>query len=323
MGEHQRTPIPALQDIPHPGGVASHLWALGRALRPRQWAKNLLVFLPFAFTVHERWTPAAPAEAGLLLGRTAAAFALFCLLSSAVYLVNDVVDASRDRLHPRKRLRPVASGALPAGVAVAVALLLGGIGLAGSFALGTGFGVVAALYLASTSAYTFLLKRVALLDVMTLSVGYILRAVAGAVALGAPISPWLYVVTGLGALLLGLGKRRAELALAHQRPHPAHAQRETLKEYTLPLLDQLVALVASATLIAYTLYTFTAPNLPANHAMMLTIPFFLFGLFRYLYLVYVRNVGEAPEDELLTDKPLLATVGLWLMAALGVLTLLR
>ncbi|GBD10383.1 Decaprenyl-phosphate phosphoribosyltransferase [bacterium HR23] len=301
-------------------GVGAVARALVRSLRPKQWAKNILVFLPLAFSVHERWTPSAPGEAGLLLGRAFLAFLLFCLLSSAVYLVNDAVDAPRDRLHPRKRSRPIASGALPVGVAYGVVLVLTALGLAGSFALGVWFGGVALLYLASTSAYTFVLKRLVILDVLALSVGYILRAVAGAVAVEAPISPWLYVVTGLGALLIGLGKRRNELALAGGS---ASAQRPVLGEYTLPLLDQLLAVVAPSTLIAYTLYTFTAPNVPRNHAMMLTIPFVLFGLFRYLYLVHVRNLGEAPEEVLFTDKPLLVAGGLWLATAVVVLLLLR
>ncbi|MFN3974309.1 MAG: decaprenyl-phosphate phosphoribosyltransferase [Dehalococcoidia bacterium] len=298
--------------------------ALVRALRPKQWAKNFLVFLPFAFSIHERWSPAEPGVASILLGKAMLAFLLFCLLSSAVYLVNDAVDAPRDRLHPRKRLRPIASGALPLGMAWGAALGLGLMGVAGSFALREWFGAVALIYLASTSAYTFILKRLVIIDVMALSAGYILRAVAGAVAVQAPISPWLYVVTGLGALLIGIGKRRNELALASaHNPATAHAQRPVLGEYTIPLLDQLLAVVAPSTLIAYTLYTFTAPNLPSNHAMMLTIPFVLFGLFRYLYLVHARNLGEAPEDVLLTDKPLLAAVGLWVATAMAVLLLLR
>lgn len=304
--------------------VGGRAWALVRALRPKQWAKNILVFLPFAFSVHERWSPSEPGVAAILLGKAALAFLLFCLLSSAVYLVNDAVDAPRDRLHPRKRLRPIASGALPLGMAWTTAGVLALAGLAGSFALGAWLGAVAVLYLASTSAYTFVLKRMVILDVMALSVGYILRAVAGAVAVQAPISPWLYVVTGLGALLIGIGKRRNELALAStHNPAQASAQRPVLQDYSLPLLDQLLAMVAPSTLMAYTLYTFTAPNLPKNHAMMLTIPFVLFGLFRYLYLVHARNLGEAPEDVLLTDKPILAAVALWLTTAVVVLLLLR
>ncbi|MCS7207637.1 MAG: decaprenyl-phosphate phosphoribosyltransferase [Dehalococcoidia bacterium] len=313
-GETTTVSVPAVRS------VGLRAWALVRALRPKQWAKNILVFLPFAFSVHERWSPDQPGEAALLLGQASLTFLLFCLLSSAVYLVNDAVDAPRDRLHPRKRYRPIASGALPVGVAWIAAGLLAVAGVAGSFVLGPGLGGVALIYLASTTAYTFLLKRLVLLDVMALSAGYILRAVAGAVALAAPISPWLYVVTGLGALLIGIGKRRNELALAQGS---ASHQRPVLGQYTLPLLDQLLAIAATSTLVAYILYTFTAPNAPRNHALMLTIPFVLFGLFRYLYLVYSRNMGEAPEDVLLTDKPILIAVGLWLLTAVVVLGLMR
>ncbi len=167
-----------------------------------------------------------------------------------------------------------------------------------------------------TLAYTFALKRVVLLDVLILSSGFVLRAAAGAVVIDVPISPWLYTCTGLGALLIGLGKRRNELTLEGSQAHPT---REALEGYNVPVLDQLIAVVAPSTLMAYILYTFTAENLPANHAMMLTIPLVAYGLFRYLYLIHVRNLGESPEEILLTDVPLLLALLLWLAAALGVL----
>jgi 4-hydroxybenzoate polyprenyltransferase len=181
---------------------------------------------------------------------------------------------------------------------------------------------VALAYLALTVAYTVELKRVAILDVLALSGGYLLRVVAGVVVIQAPVSPWLYVVTGLGALLIGLTKRRAELAVAGAQELAAQ-QREALQGYSERLLDQLIAVTAGATLIAYILYTFTAENLPPDRTMMLTIPFVLYGLFRYLYLVYQRNLGESPEDVLLTDRPLIAAVLLWLLTATTVLALGR
>ncbi|MBI4337995.1 MAG: decaprenyl-phosphate phosphoribosyltransferase [Chloroflexi bacterium] len=304
-----------------PAAALAMLRALALAARPQQWTKNALLYFAFFFTINEQWSPADPGGAAALLGRVTLGFLVFCLLSSAVYLVNDLVDASRDRQHLRKRHRPIASGALPVPLAVGTAALLGTGGAALSFLLGPWFGGVALLYLALTLAYSFALKRAVLLDVMALSAGYVLRAVAGAVVISAPVSPWLYVITSLGALLIGFAKRRSELALAGA--DAALAQREALKDYSLPLLDQLIALVSAATLIAYSLYTFTAPNLPGNHAMMLTIPLVAYGLFRYLYLVYHRNRGEAPEDILLRDGPILAAVALWLGAIVAVLLVFR
>jgi 4-hydroxybenzoate polyprenyltransferase len=292
------------------------------ACRPKQWAKNVIVFFAFFFTIYEQWDPKQPGETLALFGVSVAAFLLFCALSSAGYLVNDLRDAPQDRRHPRKRLRPIAAGRLSGRTAAAAAILLMGLGLGLSFMLQPWFGLVAVCYLVLTSAYSLGLKRIAILDVLALSGGYVLRAVAGAVAIQAPISPWLYVVTSLGALLIGLGKRRNELALAGAAGQAAQ-QREALEEYSLHLLDQLIAVAAPATLVSYILYTFTAPNLPPDHTMMLTIPFVLYGLFRYLFLVYQRNLGENPEDVLLTDRPLVAAGTLWLLTAALVLALGR
>ena len=252
------------------------------ALRPKQWTKNLLVYLPLFFIAGERWSPQEPGEALELIAKTTAALVLFTVVSAAVYLVNDVADLDSDRKHPRKRNRPIASGRMGVPAALAAALALGAAGVAGSFALETLFGWVALGYVALMVAYSLLLKRVALLDVITIAGGFLLRVVAGAAVLGVIISPWLYTCSGLGALFIALAKRRSEAALAGE---DAAAQREALDEYTVPLLDQLMAVIASSALLAYTLYTFTASNLPDNHAMMLTIPFVVFGLFRYTYLV--------------------------------------
>ena len=287
--------------------------------RPRQWVKNLLVYFPFAFTVNLRWSPQAPSEALALLGRCTLAFLLLCAVSSAVYLVNDLEDREQDRAHPQKRRRPIASGQLspPMALGAAALLAVGGVGL--SLLLDPAFGGVVALYLALMLAYSFVLKKVVLMDVLTVGTGFVLRAVAGAVVITAPVSPWLYVVTALGALFLGFGKRRSEL----QNAGPgAVAQRAAMQHYTPALLDQLIGIVVPCTLLAYMLYTFTARNLPANNAMMLTIPFVVYGLFRYLYLLHRTPLGERPEDALL-DPPLLITVALWLGTASAVLLLFR
>ena len=302
--------------------LAGLLSSLLAATRPRQWAKNGIIYVAFIFTVNQSWDPGAPRETLDLLLTSTAAFLLFCLLSGATYLVNDLLDLQADRNHPRKRERAVASGRLPIGAAVGGAIVLAAAGLALAFLLRPLFGVVAVAYIALTLAYSLGLKRHAIIDVMALSGGYILRAVAGAVAIAVPISPWLYVVTGLGALLIGFGKRRNELALAGD-DGAAEGQRRVLRDYSVKVLDQLIAVVAPATLVAYILYSFSAPGLPDDHTMMLTIPLVAYGLFRYLYLVYHRNLGETPEEALLTDRPLLAATALWLAAALAILAVFR
>jgi 4-hydroxybenzoate polyprenyltransferase len=306
------------------------LIALVRATRPRQWTKNVLVYVAFFFTLNTRWGMEGLGQDLSLFGRVTLAFLLFCLLSAAVYLINDLVDLERDRRHPRKRLRPIAAGRVAVPLAAWTSALFVMVGLALSFLLSPWFGTVAAIYFLLTLAYSLTLKQTAIIDVLALSGGYVLRAVAGAVVIAVPISPWLYVLITLGALLIGFGKRRNELVLAAsaaggnaQGEVSAFQQREVLRDYSAPLLDQFIAVVTPSTLIAYILYTFTAENLPRNHAMMLTIPFVLYGLLRYLYLVYHRNMGESPEDVLLTDRPLIAAVGLWLVAAVVLLLVFR
>ena len=294
--------------------------ALVRALRPRQWTKNLLVFFALFFTAGEEWRLDDLDSVVEHVSKSAAAFALFCAVTGVVYLVNDLLDVERDRAHPVKRRRPVASGALPAWAAWAAAALLTALSLALSFLLEPLFGAVALGYLALMVVYSVALKHLVLLDVFSISGGFVLRAVAGAAALHVPISPWLYACTGLGALLIALGKRRSELAQAGEG---ADRQRGTLGRYTIPLLDQLIAVVAPSTLVAYTLYTFTSPNVPDNHAMMLTIPFVVYGLFRYVYVVHTTGLGEAPEEMLITDAPLMASILLWLASAAAVLLVFR
>ncbi len=293
---------------------------LVRALRPKQWTKNLLVFFALFFTVGEEWRLDDLDSVVEQVSKSAAAFVLFCAVTGVVYLVNDLLDVERDRAHPVKRHRPVASGALPAWAAWVAATFLTAVSLALSFLLEPLFGGVVLGYLALMVVYSAGLKHVVLLDVFSISGGFVLRAVAGAAALHVPISPWLYACTGLGALLIALGKRRSELAEAGDG---ADRQRATLGWYTIPLLDQLIAVVAPSTLVAYTLYTFTSPNVPENHAMMLTIPFVVYGLFRYVYVVHTTGLGETPEEMLITDVPLIASILLWLASAAAVLLVFR
>ncbi len=302
------------------GALTALPWEFVRAVRPRQWTKNLVVYLALLFTLNEAWEASDLADAAALAIDATAAFAAFCALSGAAYLANDILDRKGDREHPIKRRRPVASGRLPVGAAWAGAFALAVAGLAGAFALQPLLGAVSAVYLGAMAAYSLGIRRLILLDVFTISLGFVLRTVAGAVAIDVPVSPWLYICAGLGSLFIALAKRRGELAASGAG---APSQRDTLARYTLPLLDQLIGVVATSTIVAYSLYTFTASNLPENHAMMLTIPLVVYGLFRYLYLVHSRGLGERPEDVIVADLPLLVAIALWLATTAGILALLR
>ena len=311
-------------EYPKTGRRPLTLLGVGKALllstRPRQWTKNLIIYFALFFSVKEAWDLGEPESAIAALGKATLAFALFSALTGAVYLVNDIFDVERDRLHPRKRLRPIAAGQLPVGAAWTAAAVLAVVSVGFAFVLEPLFGWVELAYLGTMIAYTLVLKRVVLLDVLMISGGFVLRAIAGAAVLATPISPWLYTCAGLGALLIALGKRRSELTAAGGA---APRQRETLEWYTPGLIDQLMAVVAPSVLLAYTLYTFTASNLPDNHAMMLTVPFVVYGLFRYIYLVHAKDLGESPEDIFVSDVPLVASIVLWLAAAATILVIFR
>jgi 4-hydroxybenzoate polyprenyltransferase len=300
---------------PAEGGIASLARNLLVSMRPKQWTKNALVFMALLFSLGQTWHVEDPSTWLPLLGKTAATFALFCLVCGADYLVNDVRDRESDLLHPKKRLRPIAAGALPVRTALGAALVFIVVGIAGSFALEPRVGFVVLGYVGMMLAYSYRLKHVVLLDLMIIAGGFVLRAMAGAFVIDVPVSPWLYVVTALGALFLAINKRRAEIELLKD---DANQHRPILDEYTTSLLDQMASIVTASTLVAYGLYTFTADALPKNHSMMLTIPFVLYGIFRYLYLVHVRGEGGSPEEVLLKDGPLMLDIVLWI-AVSGVL----
>ena len=272
------------------------------SLRPDQWTKNLIVFAALIFAV-KLLDPAALAYAS-------AAFLIFCALSGAVYLINDVSDREQDRRHPLKRMRPIAAGDLSTGAALALAGVLSVIALAASFALRPAFGVTAAAYLALFVVYSRSLKHIVILDVMAIALGFVLRAVAGGLVIHVHVSNWLLVCTMLGALFLGLAKRRHEMTLLADG---AKGHRRILEEYDPYLLDQMIGVVAASTMVAYIIYCAS----PETHAafgtewMVLTTPFPIYGLFRYLYLVHRKAGGGSPSDMLLTDRPLLACVALW------------
>lgn len=268
--------------------------------RPKQWIKNGFVFAALVFA-------GKLGQLDLVL-KAVVAFILFSLLSSTVYLLNDAADAEADRRHPLKANRPIAAGRIPVRTAVAIAVALGAATLAVSALVDYRFGLVALAYLAVSSAYTFSLKHLVLLDVFAIAGGFVLRAMAGAAVIHVSISPWLYLCTILISLFLGFGKRRHELLLLEDA---AGGHRRNLEEYTGPLLDDLINIVAGATIIAYSMYTFFASAVPQNHAMMVTIPFVLYGVFRYLLLIHRTDVGGAPEEAVWRDLPLLIDLVLW------------
>jgi 4-hydroxybenzoate polyprenyltransferase len=282
------------------------------SLRPGQWTKNLLVFAGLLFG-NADVTVGRGLFDGPSLVRATTAFAIFCGLSAVVYLVNDVMDRESDRQHPLKALRPIASGALPVPVAIAAALVLAVGALGAAATLGRAFFFTGAAYIALQLLYSGPLKHMVILDVLTLSLGFVLRAVAGAVAVDVQISHWLLVCTILLALFMALAKRRHELVLL---ANGATSHRPILREYTPYLLDQMIGVVTASTLIAYVFYTISPETEQkfGTQWLGLTIPFPLYGIFRYLYLVHRREGGGSPADMLLNDRPLLACVALWALA---------
>jgi 4-hydroxybenzoate polyprenyltransferase len=282
-----------------------------RSMRPRQWIKNLLLFAALVFDQKLIQLPA--------LLQTVFGFAVLCLAASAVYVINDLADLEADRAHPVKRNRPLASGALPISAGRVLPVLLLAVAVPAAFSLNVHFGLITLAYIAQNLLYSFWLKHVPIVDVLVLASGYVLRVAAGVTLITVErFSPWLYICTTLLALFMGFGKRRAEMVTL---AGGANAHRRVLDGYSLPLLDQLIVIVSACTIMAYSLYTFSAENLPANHLMMLTIPFVIYGIFRYMLLVQVQNAGGAPDELLLSDRPLLATVVLWGVAAVAILYL--
>lgn len=291
------------------GGALGALWA---AARPRQWVKNFLVLAALVFG---RRLFVAEAVGDALLG-----FAAFCLVSSAGYLVNDLRDLEHDRRHPSKRARPLAEGRLGVARAVvaAVVLMLGGLSC--GVVVGRGFAAALGAYAAVSLAYTFWLKRVVIVDVFAVAAGFVLRAAAGALAVGVELSGWLLVCTTLGALLVGFGKRRNELLLLKET---AEGHRRVLEDYNLRFLDMMIGIAAASSVMSYALYTASEETAARFHtrAMFLTLPFVLYGIFRYLFLVYCRGRGGDPVETALTDRATLVNVLLWAATVVVILYL--
>ncbi len=280
--------------------------SLLKTMRPRQWPKNIFIFAALVFDKQ-----LFVLDSFL---RTLGGFALFCLISSSVYIFNDLADIEADRQHPEKRNRPIPSGKLPVNAAWAAGflLVLASVGL--GYLLSPAFAGVLSLYFLINLAYSKWLKHVPIVDVLIIASGFVLRVGAGVTLIHVErFSPWLYVVMTLLSLFLGFGKRRAELSLLAKG---AGSHRKVLEGYTLPLLDQYIMIVSGTTIVAYSLYTFSAPNVPENHSMMLTIPFVVYTIFRYLYLVQVKQEGGAPEEVLLTDRPFQIAMGMWAITVL-------
>lgn len=279
-----------------------------RALRPIQWTKNLLVFAALIFS-RNVFEPE-------LLVRGIGAFVAFCAVSSSAYLINDLRDVEQDRLHPIKQSRPIPAGEVSVRFAVVAAILLAifGIGLAAAVRLELA-GVVV-VYLVMMIGYSLGLKHLVILDVIIIALGFVLRAAGGAVAISVPISPWLYICTLLLALLVGFGKRRHELLTLQDA---AAMHRQNLDSYSVAFLDQIIGVTASATIVTYSVYTFDTPALPNSKAMMLTIPFVIYAVLRYLYLLYRQHVGGSPELLLIRDRGLLLCALLWVTVSAGIL----
>jgi 4-hydroxybenzoate polyprenyltransferase len=275
-------------------------------MRPIQWSKNGFVFAAILFD--RQLTQAEP------LARVVTAFILLCLAASTIYLINDLVDIERDRLHPRKRHRPLPSGQLPVAWAVAAAAVMPVIALAASLLLTWKLTAVLLAYLALHIAYSFFLKNIVLLDVFAIAGGFVLRVVAGIVVIDVThFSPWLYLCAGLLALFLAIGKRRQELILLAE---DAENVRAAYRDYNMPLLDDMLRMVTTGSVLTYMLYTVEATTIRVNgYSMMLTIPFVVYGIFRYLYLIHVRGQGSAPDELLFEDMPLLLAVVLWVGTA--------
>jgi 4-hydroxybenzoate polyprenyltransferase len=290
------------------------LIGLLRTMRPKQWTKNVIIYGGLVFD----------GQLFILdsLIRVTISFILLCIAASTVYIINDLFDIERDKQHPKKKYRPLPSGQLPVPVAIvaAVAFPILTVGIAATYS--TTFAAVLLIYISINVLYSFWLKHVVLVDVLTITSGYVLRVAAGVIVIHvAQFSPWLYAVTGLGALFLAITKRRQELVMLSDG---ATDVRPIFKQYNLPLLDEMLRIVTTSTLITYILYTIEAPSilLAGNKLALITVPFFMYALFRYLYLIHVRGEGSAPDEVLLRDRPLQISIVLWGLSFVVILYLI-
>lgn len=287
------------------------LIALLKSMRPKQWIKNGFLFVGLFF---DRQITNIPALIEILFGAI-----LFSTLAGCIYIINDLSDIEADRKHPKKKLRPIAAGQLSAGFARSAVVLFLLIVFPLAYLLSPAFAGITLVYFFLNLTYSFWLKHIPLIDVLVLASFYLIRVAAGvSIIVVERFSPWLYLFTMFLALYLGIGKRRSELA---QLAGQATSHRRVLAGYSLSYLDQLITIVLTLAILTYSLYTFSAPNLPANDAMMLTIPFVIYGIFRYLYLVHIEDRGDAPEEILLSDRPLQISILMWGLAIMAIFSL--
>ena len=276
-----------------------------RLIRPKQWIKNLFVFAALIFAKH-----VFDFE---YLEKVFLAFVCFCMISSCVYVLNDIVDANKDMLHPKKKFRPIASGMIGKveGVIFLSILLVSALIL--SFMLDIYFGIVILLYFINNVVYSFKIKHVVILDVMSIALGFMLRVIGGGLVIRVYISPWILLCTLLLSLFLGFSKRRNELVVLAGN---ADRHRKILDEYSLEFIDNMLSIVTASTVMAYSLYTFSSND---NYSMMITIPFVLYGIFRYQYIIYKKNEGGSPEETVLSDVPLIINIFLWIVSSIVIL----
>ena len=283
-------------------GIQDKIIGFIKLLRPKQWIKNLFVFAAIAFSKN---IFNADAFMKVLL-----AFFAFCMVSSCIYILNDIVDMEKDRQHPRKRKRPIAAGIVSRLEAGFIMVILAPLSLVPSFLLDPVFGVIILVYILNNVLYSLKIKHVVILDVMSIALGFLLRVSGGAVVIDVEMSPWLLLCTLLLSLFLGFSKRRNELFILEGN---ADKHRKILEEYSLQFIDNMLSIVTASTVMAYSLYTFSAHS---NKYMMITIPFILYGIFRYQYIVYKKNEGGSPDEIVLSDKPLIINILLWITSSI-------
>lgn len=290
-----------------------------RTMRPKQWIKNAFIFGAIVFSEEHLWR-SIPAIATVI-----GAFFVFCAAASAIYFINDIVDVEKDRAHPRKRNRPIAAGILPIPVAVVIACILLVVAVIGAWWLDGDYDfmtIIITYLVVQGILYSYLLKNIVIIDIFTIAAGFVFRAISGAMVLDIAITPWLLLCMGLLALFLGLGKRRGELVLLE---HGAASHRKILQEYSIEMIDQMLSIVTSATIIAYTLFTFSSRTMPLEPypVMMITVPIVIYAIMRYIYLIHHNHEGSSPDELVLKDLPLALAIVCWGVTVVTLLILFR
>jgi len=295
-----------VSDKAEKAGIVDKIKGYVRLARPKQWIKNLFVFAALIFAKHvfdvDYFT------------KVLLAFLCFCMISACVYIINDVVDAEKDRLHPKKKLRPIASGMISKTEALVFLAVLLPVAVTFAFMLDTSFALVLLLYFANNILYSIKVNHMVILDVMSIALGFLLRVIGGSLVIKVYISPWILLCTLLLSLFLGFSKRRNELVVLE---NGANSHRKILKEYSLEFIDNMLSIVTACTVMAYSLYTFMSSN--ENYYMMLTIPYVLYGIFRYQYIIYQKKEGGSPEETVLSDLPLMINIILWALTSIIIL----